>query len=308
MFRVVSTDFWTDPFVVDVFTPEDKYFMLYLLTNPHTRQSGIYQLNIKVASFETGYSKDTISSLIERFQNKYNRIVYNYDTQEVGIFNYIKHSVIRGGTPVTDCIRSDLSTVKDKEIIRLVYLHMAKFFESTEKEAFKSIGAVFKEYTETNNENEYDNDNDNDNEESYHDSCHDSRPETETPETPTNKALLFEEFWKAYPKKQAKAQARKYFDKIKRIQIVIEHIMYSLNRYKSTHDWIKDNGQFVPMASTWLNQKRWLDFDMVEEQDEYTPPNISPEPEREPFNPENERLYREALKGNKQYDYTAGKT
>lgn len=44
IFRCVSPNFWSDPKVDDDFTPEDKYFYLYLLTNPHTTLSGCYEL------------------------------------------------------------------------------------------------------------------------------------------------------------------------------------------------------------------------------------------------------------------------
>ena len=40
IFRKVNNGFWEDEKVVDDFTPEDKYFMLYLMTNPHTNQVG----------------------------------------------------------------------------------------------------------------------------------------------------------------------------------------------------------------------------------------------------------------------------
>ena len=53
--RLVDTSLWTDG-KVDEFTPEDKYFMLYLLTNPFTTQLGIYELSIKQAAFQMGYS------------------------------------------------------------------------------------------------------------------------------------------------------------------------------------------------------------------------------------------------------------
>lgn len=308
MFRVVSTDFWTDPLVVDAFSPEDKYFMLYLLTNPHTKQCGIYQLNIKTAAFETGYSVDTIACLLERFENKYDRIVYNRETQEIGIYNYIKHSVIRGGAPVNDCIRSELLAVKDRGIIANVYDRLTSFYESTEKESFKDIGKIFFEFSNTTNSN--DNENDNENEESYHDSYYDSSKKTKTAEKPSTKQLLFEAFWKEYPKKTNKTYSKKCFDRISDIKNTIDHIMYSLNRYKNTYDWKKENGQYIPMASTWLNRKQWLDFDMKPEQDdEY----ILPEPQKEVqpipvFTEEQERMYREAMRGNINYDYTTEHT
>ena len=75
--RVVDTDFWNDSKVIDYFSPEDKYFMLYLLTNPYTTQLGIYELNIKKAAFETGYSTEALNVLLDRFENKYGMIKYS---------------------------------------------------------------------------------------------------------------------------------------------------------------------------------------------------------------------------------------
>ena len=40
--RVVDTDFWTDMEVIDHYSPEDKYFYLYLITNGKSSQVGIY--------------------------------------------------------------------------------------------------------------------------------------------------------------------------------------------------------------------------------------------------------------------------
>ena len=35
-YRQIYISFWSDTKVCDDFTPEDKYFYIYLLTNPHT--------------------------------------------------------------------------------------------------------------------------------------------------------------------------------------------------------------------------------------------------------------------------------
>ena len=40
VYRYVYSTFWEDPFVQGI-TPEDKYFYLYLITNPHTNQCGM---------------------------------------------------------------------------------------------------------------------------------------------------------------------------------------------------------------------------------------------------------------------------
>lgn len=122
--RLVNVDFWRDEKVLDSFSVEDKYFWLYLLTNPQTKQLGIYKLPIKIIAFETGYSEDAIKVLLERFENVYKVIKYNFETQEVAILNYLKWSIIRGGKPVEDCIKSDMEKVKDKTLITFVYKHL----------------------------------------------------------------------------------------------------------------------------------------------------------------------------------------
>ncbi len=122
--RIVNTDFWDDEKVLDNFSPEDKFFWLFLLTNPKTRQLGIYKLPIKVIQFYTGYSEASIIVLLERFEKAYGMIKYSHETQEVAILNYLRWSIIRGGKPVEDCIKADLAQVKDKELIRLVYSHL----------------------------------------------------------------------------------------------------------------------------------------------------------------------------------------
>ena len=167
--RVVNTEFWIDDKVVDLFSPEDKYFMLYLLTNPHTTQLGIYKLNAKVAAFELGYSVEAVKTLLERFENKYGLIRYSNETQEVAVKNYLKHSVIKGGKPVLDLLNKELSQVKNTKLIGYVFdqLKGKKNLNASVSQFVNTI--VLNDY-----ENENDNENDNENEESYHESYHES--------------------------------------------------------------------------------------------------------------------------------------
>ena len=46
IYRSVHVAFWKDPKVLEEFTPEDKLFFLYLMTNPNTTQIGIYKVQI----------------------------------------------------------------------------------------------------------------------------------------------------------------------------------------------------------------------------------------------------------------------
>lgn len=169
--RVVDVQFWNDDKVLEYFSPEDKLFMLYLLTNPHTTQLGIYSINKKHISFELGYTIDVIDVLLERFENKYNMIRYSNETKEIAVKNYLKHSIIKGGKPVEDCLIKEIKEVKDKSLLNYVFSNI-KDCESL-NETVKKIIATFNEY-ENENDNEDDNDNDNDNEVSLYDSSDDT--------------------------------------------------------------------------------------------------------------------------------------
>jgi len=152
--RIVNTDFWTDEKVIDMYSPEDKYFWLYLLTNPQSKQLGVYKLPKKLIAFQLGYSLDTVKVLLDRFEEKYNAIRYSEETQEIAILNYLKYSIIKGGKPVIDCIIKDISQIKNKSLLSSVYNKTLDFED--ERETMKAIQEILSTY------NEIDNDNDND--------------------------------------------------------------------------------------------------------------------------------------------------
>lgn len=72
---------------------------------------------------------------------------------------------------------------------------------------------------------------------------------------------LFERFWMAYPRHTAKQNARKAWEKLKLIpdDPRIQAIRDGLARAKTSREWTKDGGQFIPHAATWLNGARWAD-------------------------------------------------
>lgn len=119
-FRMVHTEFWNDPIVIEEMTPEDKYFFLYLLTNPSTTQIGIYQITKKQMAFDMGYSMETINSLLDRFTQHHGIVKYNHETRELAIKNWGKFNLRRGGKPMIDCVKSELEEVKDLELISYV--------------------------------------------------------------------------------------------------------------------------------------------------------------------------------------------
>jgi hypothetical protein len=70
---------------------------------------------------------------------------------------------------------------------------------------------------------------------------------------------LFEEFWSVYPKKASKQDALKAFKKLKPDEALHARMLAAVVAAKQSQEWLKDNGQFVPHAATWLNGRRWED-------------------------------------------------
>ena len=111
-YRNISLSFWTDSKVDDEFTPEDKYFYLYLLTNPHTNICGCYEISMKAMERETGYNSDTINRLIKRMSELHNVIRYSKTTKEILVLNWSKYNwsssdkVIKAVKSVAEYIKS----------------------------------------------------------------------------------------------------------------------------------------------------------------------------------------------------------
>lgn len=167
--RVVSTGFWNDDKVLNLFSPEDRYFMLYILTNPHTTQLGVYHLPLKKAALELGYSVEAVVVLLDRFEKKYGILRYNAETSEIAIKNFLIHSIMKGGKPVLDCLEKEFDSVKDLSLVAYVFKHIdtvdEKYINNTVLEFINNHLDIKDIYV---------NNNDNENERYVHDSWYDS--------------------------------------------------------------------------------------------------------------------------------------
>lgn len=177
--RVVNTRFWDDDKVINEFSPEDKYFMLYLLTNKHTTQLGIYTLVPKQAAFELGYSVEAVLVLLDRFEHKYGIIQYSKETSEIAVRNYLFHSVIKGGKPVMDCLLKEEKDVINRSLLWFVLNGLERKRQILPKKMNETVLAYMDHLKEerTKEENPYKgyqqvniNNNDNDNERYVHES------------------------------------------------------------------------------------------------------------------------------------------
>lgn len=92
IFRNLNMSFWTDSKVVDDYTPEDRYFMVYALTNPYTNIIGCYEISIKQMANDLGYKEDVIKNLLKRFKEVHKTIDYDFETKELMVTNWYKYN------------------------------------------------------------------------------------------------------------------------------------------------------------------------------------------------------------------------
>ena len=82
--------------------------------------------------------------------------------------------------------------------------------------------------------------------------------------------MTFEQFWQQYPKKVGKLTAKRSWEKLsqenqqKALEAIVEHRKYW--SAKGT-EW-----EFIPHASTWLNQERFEDELVIEQKENKRPP------------------------------------
>ena len=76
------------------------------------------------------------------------------------------------------------------------------------------------------------------------------------PKLPSHSELLFESFWSIWPKRTAKADARRAWEKAVKKESP-EVIIQAATEYARSP--YKPERQFIPLPATWLNGERWAD-------------------------------------------------
>jgi hypothetical protein len=83
---------------------------------------------------------------------------------------------------------------------------------------------------------------------------------------PTARALVtsFGRFWSVYPKKRNKGDALKAWRALKPSEELVTAILAAVERAKSSVQWRKDEGQFIPYPASWLRARGWEDEEHVD--------------------------------------------
>ena len=124
VYRHIHIDYWQDGFVLDL-TPEEKYFYIYLMTNSKTSQCGIYELPKRIIETETGYNRETVDKLLNRFI-EYKKIRYSKETGEIFLTNCLKHNKISSPKD-KKCIYKEIKKIKSMDMVNLFLNECERF-------------------------------------------------------------------------------------------------------------------------------------------------------------------------------------
>ena len=244
IFRNVNMSFWTDTKVADEYTPEERYFMLYALTNQYTNIIGCYEISVKQMSNDLGYTKDVIANLLDRFENVHKTIEYDHETKELLINNWSKYNW--NASPKLD---NSLFTAINKVKSDKFYNKLARIYNSrqTTEEQLPLKTYEGTPITELTIYSE----------------------EVQTPEkviTKTAYEAEFDEVWKYYPRKQGKSNALKAYLKARKKGITKETILEGIFAYIDYLRAEKTAEKYVKQGSTWFNQECWNDDYTIKQQ------------------------------------------
>ncbi|WP_312070395.1 hypothetical protein [Anaerotignum propionicum] len=257
-FSKIEHDFWQDDFVLNL-TPEERYFYLYLLSNGRTNALGCYELRMRMAEVETGYNADTIKKYLNKFVSS-GKILFDFDTQEVLIVNWYKYNWTKK-TGNINSILKDFKAVKSltfKGILENSMVAAGIKKTNDETENLETTGNN-EEQQETKGETcTVDIDIDTDIDIDFKKDMAEVGLE-EPKEKTSSDQDRFDQFWKLYPNKKAKAAAFRRWRAMKISVETFQVILDGLQKALRSQEWAKDGGAYIPHPATWLNGGCWED-------------------------------------------------
>lgn len=242
LYRTISMSFWTDSKVVDDFTPEDRYFYLYLFTNPHTNLCGCYEISKRQMIYETGYSKDTVETLIKRLSTVHDVIRYSCETKEILLLNWHKYNWTSSEKFRKPLVR-EIAEVKDNKFRS--YLESIFNGETSLCIDTVSDNGRYGIYTPVANTNT--------NTVSVANTNANKKKSTKSYEKE------FDEIWELYPKKQGKSKAKEKYIKARKEGTTKEEVENGIKNYVKYIEATRTEDQYIKHGSTYFNNRCWLD-------------------------------------------------
>lgn len=234
-YRPVFTEIWVCDDKFQDYSVEGKLLFLYLITNEHLEESGIYKITYKTMANETDIPKGKVIELIKGGVN--NNVSYDERNNVVFVHKFLKFS--GGGNP--DLIKKSIEKGK-----RLIKTTLWKEFYNYYTKDLKPKGNINKRNASNSNIN--------------------SIPKSNLKDIIYDQAeldRLFEKWWKRYPRSNDKGKAKgKWLNLIQNEGVDPQEIEDALTGYINVLNNEQTDRQFIKHAKTFLyngNKKKKIE-------------------------------------------------
>jgi hypothetical protein len=229
-YRSFSTETWQDPWF-EKLNPNEKLLFIYLWTNDVCNQAGCYELSMRRVEFETKIKPEKIIKALRP------KVEWFPENEIIWIKSFFRRQCCNEKFSI--CAIRSLSGIP-KQIVEKFTQYNADILE---KYGIDTLSIPYKTENDT-----------------LCESVTGTVTEKETDKLPSSvRGQGFEDFWKAYPKKVGKQEAKKAWERQNGNRPKLDTIVAKITELRKSSQWLKDNGQFIPHPATWLNRGGWDD-------------------------------------------------
>ena len=247
-YGTIDSRFWTS-LAVRALSNQQKICFIYLLTSPHRNMLGLYRLPAAYAADDLCWKVDATLKVLRHLTNMMPEALAEYDekTAVVLIPNYLAYNAIRGekqeGGALSRLaeIPATLLLKRFGECLKVHGQHLEKLRKAVEDRVTENGLLLFDTSTDRVSRKRV------------------TVTVTDTASDTGTGTDRFAEFWKLYPRKAGKGKAEESFVKYVTSKKIFDAVMAGLRKHIGCDDWVKDDGQYIPHPTTWLNQRRWED-------------------------------------------------
>jgi hypothetical protein len=228
-----------------------KLLALYLLTGPHANGIGCYRLPDGYVMADLGWDTETVSKGLRELEES--GFAYRFG-DVVFLPNFLRWNRIANGN-IAKARFGEFNTLPKGEAKTRAARAMLEFSDLWTADDQTVLETVLETVSETLSEG-YANQNPTL-----------PNPTKREPNPLAQRAARgvgnltggFERFWATYPRHAGKQAAAKAFAKIDPDEELLGLMLAAVARQRTSDQWQRDGGQFVPHAATWLNGRRWED-------------------------------------------------
>lgn len=254
-YRKVDVKIWNDAKFLKL-SKDGKLVFIYILTHPNLTGIGAMKGTIPGLAAEIGWEPKVFSRAFKESVTQ-DMVTFCSMSRFIALKNFLKYNVPESPNVVKSWGKI-VDLIPECEAQVLYFKHVKAFTEGLGEAFSKALPKAFAEGSRKPSLKAMPN------QEQEQEQEQNKKP-TKKRKTPVKKIdakwdSKFDEFWEGYPRPEGKKKAREAWNKIeKKTDETFQQISESVAKKKKSEQWTKDDGQFIPLPASYLNQERWSD-------------------------------------------------